>query len=342
MKITVAKSIIRNAILANLELAKQDNPRNSSFVTPFIVSDPGLGKSTMVTDLVKELGLQQQDLIVAQFDAAELAGFPMLDAENKSYERARPFFLPTEGEGVLFLDELPQAVLANLNVVAQLVNERRIGEHVLPKGWTIVCAGNPMSAKAGTVSMPSHLRDRLMYLDIDVCPATFREYALSQGFLPEVTTYVHERPEWLSKFDPKQDSCPSPRSWERVNSILQWKMSPEEEYNAIQGVIGEAAVSDFIAYRKVWTKLPRFEEIIKDPKNHSIPTDTSILYALCSLIAHKSNANNMDDVMTYIHRFENKEFSSFCMKDTIQRNPELKKVKSVKMWLLGEGKDLLL
>ena len=134
--------------------------------------------------------------------------------------RARPFFLPTEGKGVIFLDELPQAPKANQNIAAQLTNERRIGEHKLPGGWTVVCAGNPLAAKAGTQDMPSHLKDRLTHLEIETDHEGFREYALSHGFDPVITSFINERPEWLQKFDPKQNASPSPRSWERTNTIL--------------------------------------------------------------------------------------------------------------------------
>ena len=43
--------------------------------------------------------------------------------------RMRPDWMPTEGPCILFVDELPQAQAANMNIAAQLFNERRIGPH---------------------------------------------------------------------------------------------------------------------------------------------------------------------------------------------------------------------
>ena len=339
MKITDAKEIVKASIEFNIN---NEGGSNSSYICPMLWSLPGLGKSTILSDTIAEMGLEEIQLIAAQFDAGELGGYPMVDQENKTYIRARPFFMPTSGKGVIVCDELPQSPTAVQNVIAQLVNERRIGEHFLPEGWTVVCAGNPMSAKAGTNIMPSHLKDRLMHLDIDVDVDAFREYGLSKGFRPEITTYLHERPEWIMKFDPKQNASPSPRSWERVNTILGLPLSTTARNNAIKGYIGEGGLADFTGYLMVWEKMPKFDEVIANPDTHPIPEESMILYALCASIAHRTNKSNVDKVIKYINRFENKEFTAFAFKDLLQRKPELKKEPSVSQWFLTTGKDLLL
>lgn len=339
MKLSNARNILRSMIEHN---RNNIGGSNASYLCPMLWSLPGEGKTTMVEDLGADMDMKVRTVIFAQFDAGELGGFPMVDKDAKQYFRARPFFLPTEGQGILFLDELPQAPTANQNIAAQLVNERRIGEHVVPEGWTVVCAGNPLGAKAGTNPMPSHLKDRLTHLNIETDHEGFREYALSKGFSPEITSFIYERPEWLQKFDPKLDASPSPRSWERANTILGLKLDKEDESAALSGQLGEGTVADFVGYLRVWRDLPKFDNIIKDPTNHSIPTDPAVMYALCSSIAHKINNSNAKAVLTYIERFENKEFTAFCMKDSIQRNPELSTNKDVSSWFFSSGKDLML
>ena len=42
-----------------------------------------------------------------------------------------------------------------------------LGPHHLPDGWVVVAAGNRMSDRAGTNQMPSHLKDRMMFLEIE-------------------------------------------------------------------------------------------------------------------------------------------------------------------------------
>ena len=343
MKLSHAIDITRAMILHNLE---NIGGSNSSFLIPYWSSLPGEGKTTAISDLVEEMGGHLITIIPAQFDAGELGGFPYRD--ETTMLRARPFFLPTEEEAAQYkfiainIDELPQAPKANQNVIAQLVNERRIGEHRLPDNVVLICAGNPLAAMAGTTAMPTHLKDRLTHLSIVTDHEGFREYALAKGFEPVITTFIHDRPEWLQKFDAKVDACPSPRSWERANSILRMNLPPEAEMFALQGQLGEGAVADFVGYQRIWQDMPKAEAILADPLNHYIPEDPSILYAVCSNLAHKANKSNIKAIIDYAMRFPNKEFTAFCVKDTLQRNPDLKNEKVMTDWFFNHGKDLMM
>ena len=343
MKLSHAIEITRAMIEHNLS---NKGGSNSSFLIPYWCSLPGEGKTTAIEDLIEDMGGHLVTIIPAQFDAGELGGFPYRD--ELTMLRARPFFLPTEQEAAKYkfiainIDELPQAPKANQNVIAQLVNERRIGEHRLPENVVIVCAGNPLAAQAGTNAMPTHLRDRLTHLHIVTDHEGFRDYALANDFEPVITSFINERPEWLQKFDPKVDACPSPRSWERANSILRMGLGKEAEMFALQGQLGEGAVADFVGYQRIWQELPKAQVVLANPKDHPIPENPSILYALCSSLAHKANKSNIKDLITYISRFPNKEFTAFCFKDTLSRHPELKTEKVVGDWYFNEGKDLLM
>lgn len=342
MKLSQAKAIVKAMVNSNLSLNKKAS--NAEYLVPMLWSKPGEGKTTMVEDLVEELDMDIVTVIVAQFDYAELGGFPKLSQDGETYNRARPFFLPQEGckDTILFLDELPQAVTANQNVMAQLINERRIGEHVLPANVTIVAAGNPMAARAGTSQMPSHLKDRLTHLDIETDHEGFRTYALGKGFSPEVTGFINDRPEWLQKFDPNTNASPSPRSWERANKIISLGLDRDCERQALKGQIGEAALTDFIGYLRIYRDLPSAESIFANPETAEIPKAPDVLYALCSNLAHKVSVDKAEALVTYIKRFSSKEFAAFCMRDTLGRHPELKKDKNVAGWVVTEGRDLLL
>ena len=64
---------------------------------------------------------------------------------NPNYDKTvfkLPSFLPTEGNGVLFLDEVNQAKKSVQNAAFQLVLDRKIGDYTVPDGWSIVAAGN--------------------------------------------------------------------------------------------------------------------------------------------------------------------------------------------------------
>jgi MoxR-like ATPase len=72
-----------------------------------------------------------------------------------------PKFLPTSGEGILFLDFLDELTSAPQMTQAgcyQLVLDRKLGEYRLPDGWVVIAAGNPASERGVHFSMPRPLR----------------------------------------------------------------------------------------------------------------------------------------------------------------------------------------
>ena len=184
----VLAAIIRQnvAIAANGSLPRE-------YLVPIAWGDPGLGKTEIVEAVAEDLGDLGHDLLDEEADdggwqvayadlqtrdPAELGGLPWI--ENGRAIRCRPDWLPTAGRGLLFLDELPQAGIANMNIAASVIRDHRIGEHKLPRSWMIVCAGNHQHNRAGTTTMPSHVRNRLVHLTIDADVSAWAAWASRQ------------------------------------------------------------------------------------------------------------------------------------------------------------------
>ena len=155
MDIKETKEILETILEYNLTSNKTGDFADN--IIPHLVSLPGIGKTSIVEAVTKEKDWYLYTIPIASYDAAEIAGFPMLDKENKKYDRAKPFWLdtPTDKPVVLFFDEISQAPTANVNVLAMLVNERKIGEHKLNDNVMIVCA--VMLCLIGQVQILYHL-----------------------------------------------------------------------------------------------------------------------------------------------------------------------------------------
>jgi len=337
MRLSIARDIVAKSVGANQALS---GSKTSEYTTPMLWGVAGLGKTTVVQDVAADLDIDCEIVILSQYDAGELAGFPIL--QDGKMHRARPAYLPEDGEGILFLDELPQAPVANQNVAAQLVNERRVGEHKLGEGWSIVCAGNDMSHRAGTNAMPTHLKDRLLHLEVEANLDDSLEYMTAKGVLPEVTGFLRFKPDQLSKFDKDAKACPSPRSWHKVSNILKWGLEPIAEREALVGQVGEGAANDFMAFLRVYRELPDPEAPLKDPDNAPIPNDPSVLFAVCSGIAYRVNKGNASNFMKYLKRLPQQEFSAYAVKDALSRFPDLKKTEALRNWVLNGGAELIL
>lgn len=339
MKLSQAQAIVEKAITHALDLK---DARDAQYVVPYLIGGAGLGKTTIVKDVAASMNMQCSILSLAQYDAGELGGWPVPSKDGTSMIRMRPDWMPTEGTGVLFLDELPQAPTANQNIAAQIVNERRVGPHHLPKGWVIVAAGNRTSDRAGTNNMPSHLKDRLMFLEVEADLEDTIAYFYAKRIDERVCAFLRFRPEWLHKFDRDANACPSPRSWERVSSIMSWGLDPVNQLEALAGQVGRAATADFHGFIKLYSTVPDMDELIANPMGAMISQDPAVMYAICAALSAKMNAKNAGNVVKYLMRLPQQEFAAFVIKDALSRDKTLKQTDAVRDWIMTVGKNLIL
>ena len=337
MNLSIAREIVLASVAHNRTVSGRKFSQN---IVPMLWGTAGLGKTSIVQSAAEELGIDFVDLRLSQYDAGELGGFPIL--KDDVMFRSRPHFLPTTGEGILFLDELPQAPIANQNIAAQLVNEGSIGEHVLGEGWTVICAGNGMAMRAGTNAMPTHLKDRLTHLEIEPHLDDALAFLNLAGVRPEIVGFLRFKPDQLSKFDKAVNACPSPRSWHKASEVLDMKLSELAEHYALIGTLGQGATADFTAFLRVYRELPDPELPLKDPMAAPIPTDPSVKYAVCASIAYRVNKANAKNFMTYISRFPEQEFGAFAVKSALARFPALKMEPSLRDWIRTGGADLII
>jgi len=358
LRMSEAKGIAKAVIRQNIELLS-DGVDFGELNVPYFAGEPGIGKTTVMRQICKELDIGFENVILAQYDLGDLGGLPYLaDVKSKkgkptgekTYLRARPFFMPTKGKGVLFLDEVTQAFMANQNIAAQLTNEGRIGEHILPKGWTVALASNEATNRAGTNPMPSHLKDRLCWLPCGAYYKDVIELFHRKRIDERLPAYLRWRPDFLSKFDPDEDVCPSPRSWEKVAAHLKnpYFVSEEMRRRAVIGTVGQAAAADFSAFLQVWTRMPDPELVFTDPKKAPIPRDEDVKYALCAALSARTTEKNAKAITIYAERLLGAsagEYGIYLVRDAIDRSGGLKsklatRQKDVKAFLRSHGRSM--
>ena len=335
MKLSQAQQIISASVESNMTI----NGWSSKRIVPMLWGIPGLGKSTIVRAVAESLGIDCVVINLAEYDAGELAGYPML--KDGEMGRSRPRWLPVDGKGVLFLDELVQAPVANQNVARQLVNDGRIGEHLLGDGWSVVCAGNDLSNRAGTNAMPSHLKDALLHIDVEPFLDESLRYFNNIGANPMITGFLSFSPEHLSMFNKDVKACPSPRSWEKADQILGMGLDLELEYHALCGTLGAEASAKFKAFQQVYRELPDPELPLRDPMNAPIPSEPSVLYAVVSAIAYRVNKSNAKNFCAYMERIVEEEFQAFGMKSALDRHKGLRDLDAFNEWAYNGGAELV-
>jgi MoxR-like ATPase len=119
----------------------------------FLWGPPGVGKSQIVAQVATSLGVRLIDIRAVLLDPVDLRGLPTVEAGKAAW--AIPAFLPEDGAGILFLDELNAAPPLVQAACYQLVLDRALGEYRLPDGWSVFAAGNREGDRACRARWPT-------------------------------------------------------------------------------------------------------------------------------------------------------------------------------------------
>jgi len=291
----------------------------------FVWGGPGVGKSAVVKQLAEALKITLQDVRALLLDPVDLRGLPFLGNDGRS-KWATPEFLPQDGSGILFLDELNAAPAMVQASCYQLVLDRKLGEYTLPEDWAIIAAGNRDSDRGATTRMPTPLRNRFVHLDFEVDVQEWSEWAIRGGIRPEVIAFLRFRPELLSAFDRDTNAFPSPRSWEFVSRILDSldsQSSPAIEHEVIAGAVGTGAATEFSAFLRMFRELPNIDAILLNPLQEPVPENAAAQYAVASALALCASDTNFDRVCLYLDRLPT-EFRVLCVRDATLRDPAIR------------------
>jgi len=306
---------------------------------------PGGGKTEIAGQAAKELGIGYK-VIHAPLLQPEDYGFPVIAKERNNVDfvvSSEKF--PIEGsdcpdEGILLIDELPQADNSAQKILANLLQAREIHGKKIKKGWTIVSTGNRTTDRAGANQLLSHLKDRVTEIDLDISVDDWTEWALANNIKLEVIGFVRFRPALLSAFDPQQEKSPTPRGWCQGVSAALGVVDPSLEFEFFKGDVGEAAAAEFCGFLKIFRELPSPDAILISPATTAVPTGSSVLYAIAGALAARTTGDNFDRVMTYVSRMP-KEFSVLFIREAIRRNKDLQTTTEFIKWSCGPGKKLL-
>ncbi|MEA3374043.1 MAG: MoxR family ATPase [Campylobacterota bacterium] len=273
-------------------------------IPTFLWGPPGIGKSSIVKQIAEKESIGFTDLRLSLMDPTDLKGIPFYDKHDHQAVWASPSFLPKEGSGILFLDELNSAPPAVQASAYQLILDRRVGEYELPDGWSIVAAGNRESDRGVVYRMPSPLANRFIHLEMEVHTDDWRDWAYSAGIDERIIAYIGYKNEDLFTFDPTENakSFATPRSWEFVNGVLKSRISEKLLLKTIGGAIGEKLAVNFLSFAKVMHRLPDLEAVLETGSG-DYPGEVDVLYALSSGLVSKLLADPTDERVDNLLRY---------------------------------------
>jgi len=254
-------------------------------ITPFVWGKHGLGKSSAVDQLMKGMYMGTIDMRCSQLEASDLRGLPdreitedgrpgrtfyLPPADLPDANKCSPACsLYREGmckhewctngvkddkgkvvrepgcRGTLFLDELNRGEDDVLQAAFQLVWDKAIGTYKMPKGWSIVVAGNYSEGyTVNSFNDPAFL-DRFCHLDLtigDDYRADWADYMKDHGGTEadKILQFVGFNEIHLAgkvEADRGFSVSPSPRSWELLSRVMNMGRSNEFDPGVVREVI---------------------------------------------------------------------------------------------------------
>ncbi len=302
---------------------------------------PGVGKSDLVRQIAKLLGLPLIDLRAVLLDPVDLRGLPA-NVDGKTVWLT-PDFLPTverDGpEGIIFFDEINAAPPMVQAALFQLILDRRLGEYTLPPGWRILAAGNRQTDRAAAQRMPTALANRFAHIDIEPDVTDWGQWAAGAGVAPVVVAFVRFRPKLLHDM-PERDAraFPTPRAWEKVSDTLK-AMSPAGagkvdplRVAAVGGLVGDDVAHEFEAFAQAYGRLPALASILKDPQGAPTFTEPGDLFAIATGLSRVVDRQTFAAGVDYMNRCGRGEFTALMVTDATIRDESLKSTGAFTTW----------
>jgi MoxR-like ATPase len=308
----------------------------------FLWGAPGVGKSDVVKQITEDMSLELRDVRLSLLDPIDLKGFPVVDAAKKQMSWLPADFLPKKGKGLLFLDEMNSAPQSVQAAAYQLVLNRKIGDYKLPDGWAVLAAGNRASDRSVVHAMPAALANRFVHLDFDVNNDDWNNWAMDAGLHTDLRAFIRFRPNLLHSFDAATNprAFPSPRSWAFVNDIYKDNHAANEEFELVQGTVGEGAAAEFTAFVKQIKDLPTIDQVLLDPDGAKVPDSPAARYAMVTALDAKATTGNIARIMKYTDRLP-VEFQVVFVRSAIRRDDKLTGTKSYMDWGIRNQSVLL-
>lgn len=302
----------------------------------FLHGTMGIGKSDSVRQVARKIAKEQNlkyvegewdeknytlyDLRATQMDPSDLRGIPF--PEGKTTRWLIPNWLPTKGQGVIFIDEINLSPPSIQAAFYQLILERRIGDYKLPDSISIVAAGNRSIDKANVFPLSAPLKNRFSHATLLVpSDEEWREWAMDNGISTDIISFLAFKPQLLFKFDSnnKSDAFCTPRTWALASHMtkdLKGKSNAELEeiFITVATCVGEGAALEYQGFMKLKKQI-NINDVLKNPKIVEEITDPGLRYSLISGLAEKyrSERKLLDPILA-TEKHMSEEFSIFLLR----------------------------
>lgn len=166
-----------------------------------------------------------------------------------------PEFFPCAGRGVMVIEELNQSTEEVLKAMFPLLQDKRIGAHVLSKEVFLVVTGNPPNSIHHVTDFPIALKDRMQRVGFVHSAKDWVRWAKDKGAVHgAVIGFIDDNPAMLHVIPDDGSQGPTPRAWTSVSrATYAFEKKLIEEYQfleAIKNRVGDKAAVKYFGHLK--------------------------------------------------------------------------------------------
>jgi hypothetical protein len=252
----------------------------------FIWGAPGIGKTDIVNQAAKELGIDCIEFILSMRDPVDFLGLPSVERTSPEEREKTGLFGrtiynppsewpvakvklagdngPEDKGGILFFDEMNRANPSVLASSLTLLVSGKVGNYKLPSNWVIISAGNRKEEAPNVTEIEGALANRVDMVNYVPTLKGFEDWSAKREGGPvekKILEFLNFKKDFFHSLDPDQQSAhgaapwPSPRSWAKASKHIQAEkqllgreLTEKEAFNIMKSKVGIAAANEFREY----------------------------------------------------------------------------------------------
>ncbi len=299
-------------------------------LTPIIQSEPGCGKTSLLSMLEDSMG-DKYDYIYVDCPVKDMQDIAMTipNHESRTLETyvGSLFKLDSPKPKVILLDEFMKAPKLLQVIFTRLMLERYIGDTPLPQGSIVFGTSNNQSDGVGD-TMLAHASNRVCLLQMQKPKVEdWLVWASENAISPLIRAWVHMFPRALNSYlDDNQADNPyifqpskpqlsfvTPRSLAKASVIVENRdiLGETPTMSALSGTIGYSASADMSAFLSLEKSLPNINEILQQPENVKVPDEISAqLMLMFQALDKLKTQDQLTNFMKYIKRIKSSEIQA--------------------------------
>lgn len=188
-----------------------------------------------------------------------------------------------------------------------------VGNYKLHPKCAVIAAGNRKEDKAIVNDLSTATMSRLIHFQLEVNKDEWMyDFAIPNKLDNRIIAFINAFPDKLNTFDPEKSDMTfaSPRTWNFLDKLIKSKQQisnediTDSDLIMFSGCIGDGAATEFINFIKVYTQVPKYQDIVANPDTVPIPDESALKWATITSLVQNCDKKDSAQFIKYISNFD--------------------------------------